>query len=130
MMSRLALVLTVFVSPSLLAESGIDAWLRYAVLDEAAARPYRDALPAFAASFGDSPVTITARQELLRGIRGMLGRTLRVASALPQESAILLGTIDDLRRAAPQIKLDTTPAPDGFWLRTVRAGTTRYTVIA
>src|SRR5205823_8098356 len=56
--------------------------------------------------------------------------TLRVASALPQESAILLGTIDDLRRAAPQIKLDTTLAPDGFWLRTVRAGTTRYTVIA
>ena len=40
------------------AESGIDAWLRYAALDDAVARPYRDALPAFAASFGDSPVTM------------------------------------------------------------------------
>src|SRR5438552_12705430 len=104
-MSRLSLLLTLLAAPAMFAESGIDAWLRYAALEDAAVRPYRDVLPAFAASFGDSPVTINARHELLRGVRGMLGRTLRITSELPQESAILLGTIEDLRRAAPQLKL-------------------------
>ena len=37
--------------------------------------------------------------ELLRGIRGMLGRTLRVHSSVPNESAIVLGTLADLKQA-------------------------------
>ena len=35
-MSRLAFLLTALTVPCLLAESGIDAWLRYAALDDAA----------------------------------------------------------------------------------------------
>ncbi|MCX6631953.1 MAG: alpha-glucuronidase family glycosyl hydrolase [Candidatus Solibacter sp.] len=80
------------VTLSLHAESGADAWLRHAPLDEASARPYRAALPAAVTSYTATPVAQSAQRELLRGVHGMLGRTLRVQSGLPAESAIVLGT--------------------------------------
>src|SRR5664279_2373508 len=88
------------------AESGADAWLRYAALDEASARTYRTSLPASIANYTTTPVAQSAQRELLRGIRGMLGRTLRIQSGLPAESAILLGTLSDLKQAAPQLRLE------------------------
>src|ERR1019366_7501704 len=88
------------------AESGADAWLRHAPLDEASARQYRAALPAAVATYTATPVVQYAQRELLRGIRGMLGRTLRIQSGLPAESAILLGTLSDLKQAAPQLRLE------------------------
>src|ERR1035441_1231839 len=72
------------------AENGADAWLRYAPLDEASAGPYRTSLPASIATCTTTPVAQSAERELLRGIRGMLGRTLRVQSSVPKESAIVL----------------------------------------
>src|SRR5215467_5614630 len=76
------------------AETGRDAWLRYAPLDDAVSRQYRGSLPAIVVSLGNSPVLANAQQELTRGIRGMLGRTERIAQPadLPIESAIVLGT--------------------------------------
>ena len=116
----------------LLAETGRDAWLRYEALDEAAARPYRESLPAVVAALGDAPTILSARQEILRGVRGMLGRTLRVEAGLPRENAIVIGTLDALRRKAPALALasggDLTE--DAFRLRTVAIGGVRYTVIA
>jgi alpha-glucuronidase len=110
----------------LFAENGSAAWLRYAPVDETAART----LPAVLVAPGDSPIIGSARGELVRGVRGMLGRTLRLTTELPGESAILLGTIDDLRKIAPQLKLDADLAPDAFWLKTARAEKVRYVVIA
>ena len=77
------------------AESGADAWLRHAPLDDAAARPYRASLPAAVASYTTTAVAQSAQRELLRGIRGMPGRTLRVHSSRPVESAFVLGTLAD-----------------------------------
>ena len=108
------------------AETGYSAWLRYAPVNEAAGR----ALPAVLVSAGTSPVVSSARNEILRGIRGMLGRTLRVETSLPAESAILAGSLEDLRKLAPQLIPDATLLPDGFWLKTARAGNARYLVIA
>ncbi len=51
---------------------------------------------------------------MVRGVRGMLGRTLRVESALPKEPAILLGTLADLR----QLHLAADLPLDGYWLTT------------
>src|SRR5262249_27839946 len=45
-------------------------------------------------------------------------------------NAILLGTIDDLRKLAPDLHLDASLPPDAFWLKTVRTGTLRHLVIA
>lgn len=73
----------------LCAETGADAWLRYAPLD-AAAKPMYARLPAVVVVTGDSPIMHSASQELVRGVRGMLGRTLRIEARVPDEDAIVL----------------------------------------
>src|SRR5215475_7745821 len=92
---------------ALRAESGYDAWLRYQPLEGRALQQYRDAIPAAVVARGDSAVIVSARDELIRGVRAMLGRTLRVETSAPADGAIRLET-----RPAPRI-----PA-DGFHLKT------------
>jgi alpha-glucuronidase len=111
------------------AENGADAWLRYAPLDEASAGPYRTSLPASIATCTTTPVAQSAERELLRGIRGMLGRTLRVQSSVPKESAIVLGTLADLKQAAPQLHLEAQLPPDAYWITTASLNGIPYTVI-
>src|SRR5271163_4007390 len=82
------------------AETGADAWLRYAPLEKLAAQMYSD-LPVTVVVLGDSPVLNSAKTELLRGVRGMLGRSLRELGSLPQESAIVVGTLSALRGGSP-----------------------------
>ena len=88
---------------------------------------HRDAVPAVVTVFGNSPVIAAARQELIRGVRGMLGRTLRVEAGLAGENAIVLGTLADLR---PPFHVAASLPPDGYFLKTVRSGAQRYTLIA
>jgi alpha-glucuronidase len=104
------------------AETGRDAWLRYAPLSESAAHPYRTNVPAVAVTYGTSAVAQSAQKELLAGIRGMLGRTPRVESAVPSEPAILVGTLADLH-------LTATIEPDGYWLTTTVVNSVTHTVI-
>src|SRR3954464_763846 len=78
------------------AETGYDAWLRYPAIADGAVRARYDALPAAGVVVGDSPVLLAARDELIRGVRGLLGRTLRVDASPPKEPAILLGTARSL----------------------------------
>jgi alpha-glucuronidase len=83
------------------AENGHDAWLRYAPLDAARAAQDRQALPAVVVTLGQSPVVDSARDELIRGVRGMLGVTLREESSIPTtEGAIVLEAIGNVRSAA------------------------------
>ena len=124
MISRLSLL--TLLALGLHAETGAPAWLRYAALEPAARVQYQAAVPATAVLLGDSPVLQTAQQELIRGVRGMLGHTLRAETALPKENAIVLGTFADLK----PLNLTADLAPDGFWLKTVRNGDLRYTVVA
>ncbi len=110
------------------AESGHDAWLRYAALDDTAARQYRNALPAAVTRLGEDSVEQSAQQELVRGIQGMLGRTLRMESRVPADSGFVLGTLAELRRTRFSFPVDLEP--DGYWLRTARSNGIRYVVIA
>src|SRR5436309_3734069 len=87
------------------AETGYNAWLRYAPLDESAARELRAELPSVVTLWSDSPLIESAKTELLRGVAGMLGGTLRVQYGGPKESTILLGTLYELRASSPQLKL-------------------------
>src|SRR5437868_1075006 len=103
------------------AETGAGAWLRYAALDAAAARRYRQ-LPPVVSLVGDGVVLQTAQRELIRGVQGMLGRTLRSEMGVPAANAIVLGTFAQLRHAAPQLAPDNDPAPDGYRLTWVRTG--------
>jgi alpha-glucuronidase len=109
------------------AETGRDAWLRYAPLDNAGA--YRATLPAVIATVGESKLVETARQETIRGMRGMIGRTLRVEAGVPQESAIVLGTLSEIQKAAPQWRLAVSLKTDGYWLKTVASGAGKYTIV-
>lgn len=97
------------------AETGHDAWLRYAPLKPAAAARYRP-LPATALSLGDTIVLNTAQAELVRGVKGMLGRTLRIALGVPTESAIVVGTVEQLRNIAPALHIIQGLRGDAFWL--------------
>jgi len=110
-------------------ETGRDAWLRYAPLQGASLRQYREAVPAVVASFGNAPLVESARQEVLRGVQGMLGRTLRVEAGAPTESAIVLGTLGAVRQAFPQAALNGDLEPDAFWLRTLQAAGKRHVVV-
>ena len=107
--------------PAVYAETGYDAWLRYAPLSDAAARPYLTTLPAAIKVYGMSPVVQSAQRELIRGVRGMLGRTLRVEGTLPAESAIVLGTAADLRAGIPQLRLAADLPADSYVVTTVTA---------
>lgn len=96
-------------------ETGAAAWLRYAPLDKQVALNYA-ALPASVVVIGDSPILNSAKSELIRGIRGMLGTTLRTEKLFPQQSVFVLGTISSLQAAAPQLVASPELREDGFLL--------------
>ncbi len=110
-------------------ESGADAWLRYARLDDGRLRIARESLPAVIALAGNSLPVHSAQTEIIRGVRGMTDRVLRVESGMPAESAIVLGTIAEFSKAAPQWALTADLIEDAFWLKTIRSGGRKYTVV-
>ncbi len=124
-MSKLGLLLFTAFAAILSAESGHDAWLRYAPLEGAALDQYRGAVPAVVSVLDSSVVSLSARAEIARGVRGMLGRTLREESTLPREDAIVIGTLDQLHDLLPA----TTLPPDAFWLKSVTQGPLHFLVI-
>ncbi len=112
-----ALLLLAFVAKDSRAETGAEAWLRYAPLEKLAAQMYSD-LPATVVVLGDSPVLNSAKAELLRGVRGMLGRNLREVKGLPQERAIVIGTLAALRATSSNFLENAELREDGFMLTT------------
>jgi alpha-glucuronidase len=122
-------LLVLVAAAGLHAETGRAAWLRYAAVSDSSARQYRETIPAVVAGLGDAAPIHSARWELLLGIRGMLGRTVRLESRVPNESAIVLGTLGAIRQAFPQFDAAANLEPDGYWLKTLRAGTVRYTIV-
>lgn len=103
------------------AESGHDAWLRYARLDARATR-MNETLPPSIIVLGNSVVLETAQRELTRGIQEMLGKTLRAEPDLPREGCFILGTLKDVHAAVPEIQTQDKLVQDGFWLATRQVG--------
>jgi alpha-glucuronidase len=121
------ILLAVFLPGLLRAETGREAWLRYARIPADDRLKYAS-LPASVAGLGDSAVIGKAREEMIRGVRGMLGRTLRLEKALPEENAIVLGTVASLKSAAPTLAVPVI-GKDGFWLATATVRGRRCIVI-
>lgn len=104
------------VSPlRLVAETGYEAWLRYEPLDDSTRQKYAS-LPATVTILDDSPVLHSAQDELIRGLRGVSGRTLRAAKGEPNERAFVLGTF----RNVPGLRSSSDIGADGFWLTSGR----------
>jgi alpha-glucuronidase len=123
--SKLGLLSLLVCTAAIHAETGYDAWLRYTPLEGAALDQYRQAVPAVVAVLDSSAVAMSARSEIVRGMKGMLGRTLREESAIPQENAIVIGKVDQLGKLIPAATL----AADAFWLKSVAQGPLHFIVI-
>jgi len=95
------------------AEDGSQGWLRYAPPSSAGIPMSYQAMPAAIVKLDSSEPAASAEDELLRGVRSMLGRTLRVEPSLPSEDAWVLGTTDELRAAFPQYRPPSL-GPEGF----------------
>jgi alpha-glucuronidase len=110
------------------AEDGYDLWLRYRPIEEPARQSYAGFATAIVAGAA-SPTFGAARDELERGLEGMLVRPVPAATSVT-EGAILLGT----PRSSPMIaglKLPLRPlGREGFLIRSVRIAGQRVTVIA
>jgi alpha-glucuronidase len=115
-----ALMAWLMAAAGLQAETGYSAWLRYAAPDAAASRQYRTDVPAVVTVLGRAGLARNAQEELMRGIRGMLGRTLRAEPRLTGEASIVLGTLADVRQTAPELASSANLEPDGYWLKTMR----------
>src|SRR5580704_8301100 len=103
---------------SLRAQSGIDAWLRYAPLDDSAKLLYKN-LPRRIIPLGSTALMRSAQQELIRGIRGMLGVTLQSGSYVPRGDAFILGTLAEVRAAPLAIALPADLDDDGYSIQSL-----------
>jgi alpha-glucuronidase len=101
------------------AETGQNAWLRY--------EPAPAGVPAVVSILNHRDLTLTAQRELVRGLCGLTGRTLREQEGLPHEPAIVLGATDELPR---EWALGAKIPEDGFRIKRLTAGGVRYTTIA
>lgn len=116
-------------SCSIEGEDGAAGWLRYAPpLHTGAAAAYRN-LPANLVNLDSSPQAASAQNELLRGVRSMLNRTLRVEARIPDSSALILGTTAELRAAFPAWH-PLVLAPEGFALAQITSRGHVYWLIA
>ena len=128
-MNRRVLLTSIFLFPifctaltsSLRAESGVEAWLRYARIDSQTVRQY-DALPSTVVCRCDSAMLISSRDEFVRGIRGVLGRTLTTQTQTSNQPAFLLGTISALQNSIAGLRPPADLSPDGFWLTALSIG--------
>lgn len=121
---RIFLLVLVCIAPLQVAPAGDGdpAWLRYERLPPAVAAQYKS-LPQQVLVLGSSPVLASARNELLRGINGMLGEDLRVVHRHDlRQSAIILGTVDQLAALFPDFISPANLGEDGFWLARVKSG--------
>src|SRR5688572_3375371 len=112
------------------AENGQSAWLRYARLDATTAQRAARTLPSSLVTFEDALPIRKAADELVVGVRGMLGRELNRPRELPAGGTVVVGTLARLRQAVPGLPLDGTLPADGYWLKTTAIGGARYLVIA
>jgi alpha-glucuronidase len=112
--SALAVMFCGCVFPGMLAraEDGSAAWLRYARIS----RPAQySTLPSRIVRMGDSPSERAAADELSKGLSSMLGRQFTVeAAANPKGDAIIVGSADDLKRIAPEVRSRAKLTDDGY----------------
>ena len=97
------------------AETGAEAWLRYARLDSEAAQRYRE-LPTTVIALGNSEVLKSAQQELTLGFKGMLGQSLTTAPGLPTRPAFVLGTTREFTSAGIALSPPQEIREDGYWI--------------
>lgn len=101
------------------AESGIEAWLRYAPIADA--ESYHGQIPSTIVALNDSEISpvYTAGQELQRGLDGILGKQCNVGHEAGGESSITVATVAAYAEAGGHTQSLPDLVEDGFYLSTV-----------
>lgn len=99
------------------AEDGYELWLRYReVADTARLREYRRAITQLVV-LGDSPTMVAARDELARGLRGLLGREIPIVDAPTRDGALVVAPLAHLQTGGRQYLAATVRSianPEGY----------------
>lgn len=118
----LCILLPLAAMAPLQAETGYDAWLRYQPFSERVLIDAYDRLPVSIVKLDNSPTLTSAQDEIVRGARGMLGRTLRTENRSVQDDMILLGTLTSVKQTLPGVTLPADLITDGYWLKATVTG--------
>ena len=111
------------------AEDGYELWLRYHPVESQSIAPYRAAATQLVQGAA-SPTLDVARDELVRGLGGLLGNSPPIRSEVTEDGAIVFGTPTSSHFIA-ELHLDLTAAgPEGYVIRSAAIGSHRATVIA
>lgn len=118
----LLLLLFAVVAP-VLAESGIDAWLRYARLPSSATKGHLNSFPShiYALNATKNGPLASASSELQKGIEGILGLSLDVSSSRKGcsiQKSIVISTLDTYQSACGKLSPKLNLKEDGYWLST------------
>ena len=128
----LLLILLNLVSvPRVCAETGENAWLRYAPLSTDIVRQLYASLPGKIVNLSASPLSQNASREIARGLSGMLGHKFEEVGKLSSgEDAIVVGELSDVHHTFPKPMANRNVGTEGFWLRTTRRHGHNYWIIA
>ena len=111
------------------AEDGYDLWLRYQPLEKQAVAGTRGAATAVVSAGHSATVQVT-RDELVRGLSGLLARKVAADDTIRRDGVILFGTPANSRTIAGlRLPLDRVGA-DGYLIRDVVAKGRKVIVIA
>src|SRR5690606_18256389 len=111
------------------AEDGYDLWLRHRPVEEAVASDYRARFAQLVAPAA-TPVQRAARDELLRGLQGLLGQAPAQVEGAGRAGALLVGTPASLPRIASlQLALDGV-GDEGSLIRSMPIDGNAATVVA
>ncbi|HEX5184414.1 MAG TPA: alpha-glucuronidase family glycosyl hydrolase [Allosphingosinicella sp.] len=123
------LVLLLLAPTAARAEDGYRLWLRYDPVEA----PRRAAYAANATEIvapGTGPIARSARDELQRGLTGLLARPIAIGAAADRDGAILLATPHDSAAIAALHLPLRSLGEEGYLIRSLRIGGHRATLIA
>ncbi len=112
-----------------LSEDGYDLWLRYTPVNPQLQAQYRDSISSIVVS-GNSPTMLAVRDELTRGLEGILGTTVPASLTAEKSGALVIGTPDSSEAIAALGLPLTNLGTEGYLLRTANQNGRELTVIA
>jgi alpha-glucuronidase len=116
-------------SSSAFAEDGYDLWLRYHPVEKEYLATYRAEAAALVPA-GNSPTIAAARDELSRGLDGLLGRKTAVDKTVVRDGDVLFGTpANSPSLTALHLPLEKL-GDEGYLIKSVRVNGHKATVIA
>lgn len=110
-------------------EDGYDLWLRYPRVSDAARLAEYQAALAYLLTPNASPTLSAAREELERGIAGLLGVPLASGAELDRDGGIVMGTLASTPRLASLAESLAPLGDEGFVVRAIEVDGRRVIAI-